>query len=152
MWPKWARMSLRATFWVYSCRYRREKITIETFPPRKFCVAFMEPWKVWNVAEKPCCCARCRVDRNGEADHIFNIFSKYICEVKESACDFSWTEGLYCDFWTSPSSDPAACISRVSALRCLLVALDLNSFNCQHKYIQHRVYEWRRYQYLRIEK
>lgn len=37
----------------------------------------MEPWKVWNVAEKPCCFARCRMDRNEEAGHIF----KYLSEI-----------------------------------------------------------------------
>lgn len=114
MWPKWARMSFRATFGVYSC-WSGWKDHFRDVSAEKVLRGGLwnrEKFETWPKSRVALCVAAWIA--TGKRIIFINIFSKYICEVKVSVCDFLWPEGLYCDFRTSPSSDPARlCISRV---------------------------------------
>lgn len=155
MWPKWARMSFRATFGVYSC-WSGWKDHFRDVSAEKVLRGGLwnrEKFETWPKSRVALCVAAWIP--TGKRIIFFNIFSKYICEVKVSVCDFLWPDlkGSIVISELALLQIPLASAYRESVL--LVVCwwtLDLNSFNFLHKYIQRQLYECHKYQGLRIEK
>lgn len=117
MWPKWARMSFGATFGVYSRRDRGEKITLETFPPRKFCVAVYGTVKSLKRGRKAALLrALPHGSQRGSGSHFEYLFEMCLRGKRERLWfSLNWRALLW--FLNEPSSHPARpCLSRVSAL------------------------------------
>lgn len=73
----------------------------------------MEPWKVWNVAETPCCSAAVPHGSQRESTQSppASQFASESWGATFVSAEFFWSvkkkKRVYCDLWTSHSSDPA---------------------------------------------